>query len=791
MIRNYLKIAWRNLSRNLSFSAINVFGITTGITVCGLIFLFVMNEFSVDDFHVKGKHIYRIMRGFDKSKPPAPYLSGPYKKALLNDFRGQILDITRIMPSNDLFTADNRGFNEKKVYFVDSNFFTMFSFPLVEGDPATALKDINSVVLTQTAARKYFGDQDPMGKWMEMDKQRKLKVTGVAKDVPPNSHLYFDIVTPITICEAMPYWNVWLNNNHFEYALLGDHVTPEQVERGFPDFMKKYTSELARKTGYYFYLTLRPLKDIYFEDASTFDTVRHGDKKVVLVFLSIAALILLIACINFMNLSTIRASERSKEVGLRKVMGALRQSLAAQFLGESILLTLLSCALSVGLLQLLMPVYSDFLGYSLHVPYGSWWFYAFLGGVIVVVGLLAGSYPALILSAFSPIEALKGKLKRGKGGALFRQVLVVVQFSISVFLITGTIIINKQMHFVKQASLGYDQEQALIVPVDNDDIGSHLIRFKKDLQKTPGVASVSVMSGEPGGFFDDHVFQVEGRGDKVWQSRTEFADFEYVKTLGLKVIAGRDFSPQYPTDSMLSVLLNRKAAEDLGFTPQQAVGKWILNTSRDNQRRRIVGVVENFNFASLKENIEPLVISTSEDYRVVVVRLKAGNLPASIDQVKKAYEVAAPSYPFEYTFLDQKFEELYTRDIRQQNLLSVFSGLAIVIACLGLFGLASFTAAKRTKEIGVRKVLGSSVKNIVLLLSRDLLRPVLLATLLAIPLAYGVMQNWLQHFAYRTALSWWVFVLAAVITVMIALITVSLKAVKAALVNPATSLRSE
>ncbi len=511
MIKNYFKIAWRNLTRNLSFSAINVFGITTGITVCGLIFLFVMHEFSVDDFHAQGKNIYRIMRGFDKSDPPAPYLSGPYKKALLNDFRGEIRDITRVMPSNDLFTVDNRGFNEKKVYFVDSNFFTVFSFPLVEGDPATALKDVNSVVLTETTARKYFGNQDPIGKWMEMDKERKLKVTGVAKDVPGNSHLYFDLVSPISVYENQPGWQYWLNNNHFEYALLEDHVSPEQVESKFPAFMKKYTSEVSRTTGYYFYLTLRPLKDVYFEEASAFDNVRHGDRKVVLIFLSIAVLILLIACINFMNLSTIRASERSKEVGLRKVMGALRQSLAAQFLGESILLTLASCAISVGLLQLLMPVYSNFLGYPLHVPYDAWWFYAFLGGVVVVVGLIAGSHPALILSSFSPIEALKGKLKRGQGGALFRQVLVVVQFSISVFLITGTIIINKQMHFVKSASLGYDQDQALLIPVDNGDIYNHLIRFKQELQNTPGVAGVSIMSGEPGGFRQPYL-----QGRRTW-----------------------------------------------------------------------------------------------------------------------------------------------------------------------------------------------------------------------------------------------------------------------------------
>jgi putative ABC transport system permease protein len=315
--------------------------------------------------------------------------------------------------------------------------------------------------------------------------------------------------------------------------------------------------------------------------------------------------------------------------------------------------------------------------------------------------------------------------------------------------------------------------------------------FKKDLQANSNIASVSMMSGEPGGFFDQHAFTMEGKGDKIWQAHTEFADFEFVKTLGLKLIAGRDLSAQYPTDSLQSVLINRKAAEDLGYTPQQALGTWLKNTVRDSLPRRIVGVVENFNYSSLKETVGPLVISPSVDRRVALIRFKGGDLQNNIALVKKEYDIAAPSYPFEYTFLDQKFGELYKKDIRQQQILSIFSGLAIIIACLGLFGLASFTAAKRTKEIGVRKVLGSSVQNIVLLLSKELLRPVILATLIAIPVAYMVMSQWLQGFAYRTPLYWWIFVMAAVITVAIALITVSFKALKVALANPTQSLRSD
>ena len=347
-----------------------------------------------------------------------------------------------------------------------------------------------------------------------------------------------------------------------------------------------------------------------------------------------------------------------------------------------------------------------------------------------------------------------------------------------------------QMKYVKEKELGYDKEHSIIIPIDNGDFYDNRISFKNNLQSKTNIVSVSMMSGEPGGFFDLHSFEAEGQRD-VWKSRTAFADFEYVKTLGLKIIAGRDLSSQYATDTTDAVLINRTAAVDLGFTPDQAVGKWIKNTIRDSTRRRIVGVVEDFNFLSLKEKMDPLVISPSEDRRVTVIKIKPGNIPAAIAAIKNEYNKAAPVYPFEYSFLDQKFDTIYKADIRQQKILSIFSSLAIFIACLGLFGLASFTANKRIKEIGVRKVLGSSVQNIVILLSKDLLKPVLIAMFIAIPVGYYAMNNWLQNFAYRTPLHWWVFVLAAAITFFIALFTVSIKAVKAAIANPVQSLRTE
>jgi putative ABC transport system permease protein len=791
MLKNYLKIAWRSMMKNKVFSFINIFGLAIGITVCMMIFMFIANEFSFDKFHVNGKNIYRIMRGFDDngSKKLVPWLSPPYATALKNDYPDEIKKIVRVEPANDLVSFGDRSFNEKKILFADTGFFTFFSFPLLKGDPSTALRDPGSVVLTETTARKFFGDDDPMGKVIQMDQSISLKVTGVAKDVPSNSHLNFDLVVPLSNHFSFPGFDTWATNRLFTYVLLNDHIAKAQLEKSLPQFMDKYMGPDMIRQGRHYDLSLLPLYDIYFSPSASDGLIKHDDKSVVYIFLSVAILILLIACINFMNLSTIRAVDRSKEVGLRKVLGAQRSNLVRQFIGESILLTAISCVFSIALLSLVMPWYNRLLGNKL----------AFSGlvlpvylSLIIVVGVLAGTYPAFILSAFSPIQALKGKLRLGKGGSFFRQALVVLQFSISVLLIICTIIIMSQMNYLKNKDLGYNEEQTVIVPLDNLDIIKGENNLKTDLEAKSNVISVSLMSGEPGGYFDGMTFNVEGhQGDQPWKSRTEFTDFQFVKTLGLKIVAGRDFSAQYSTDSTNATLINQTAAAELGFTPDQAVGKWIQNTSTDSLKRMIIGVVQDFNFLSLKEKIYSLVIAPGYDKRVALIRLRPGNMQSAISAISDAYKDIAPAYPFEYSFLDQKFDTLYKADIRQQTLLSLFSALAIFIACMGLFGLASFTAARRLKEIGVRKVLGASVRNIVLLLSKDLLKPVLLATIIAIPAGYYIMSHWLRNFAYRTALHWWIFVGAAAITLSIALFTISFKAVKAALLNPAKSLRVE
>jgi len=792
MLKSYLKTAFRNLFRNKTFSFINIFGLAIGITVCMLIYLFIINEFNFDKFHKDNERLYRVMRSFksDGSTKQVAYLSGLYGPALKNDFGNEVESMVRVINNNNLVTLGDKSYNEKKVLDVDSNFFTFFSFPLKLGEAGTALSDPGSIVLTESSAKKYFGSaQNAMGKILTLDKEMPLKVTAIAKDVPANSTIDFDMVVPIENYKDEGIMKVWISNGLFTYVKLAPHVIAKNMESRFPAFMDKYMGSDMRKFGFDFNLFLMPLRDVHFAN-DAFDNSRHGDKTIVFIFLSVAILILVIACINFMNLSTIRAMERSKEVGMRKVLGAVRGQLVYQFLGESVLITSIACLLAVALIFLGRPWYAGLLNYDLAISWNQPGLWIFLGGVIVFVGLVAGCYPAFVLSAFKPIQALKGKLRLGKSGTYFRHALVVLQFSISVFLITSVIVIQRQMNYVKNKSLGYSREQLLIVPFDNAEIYKNRTLFKNLVQAENGIQSVSLMSGEPGGFFDSFMFDVEGKEGKQ-NAHTEFADFQVVSTLGLQIIAGRDFSASFATDSSSAVLVNKSFAKSMGWTPEQALGKWIQNTVRDTAHRTIIGVVADFNFQSLKSEIAPLVIAPNRDWRTAVIKLASGNIAQSVASVKKDYAQAAPGYPVEFIFMDEQFDKMYKKDIQQQKILSSFAALAIFVACLGLFGLASFTTGKRVKEIGVRKVLGSSVRDIVVLLSKDLMKPVLIATCIAIPFGYWAMSKWLENFAYKIALSTWIFILAAIITFAIAFATVAIKAVKAAMANPAKSLKSE
>jgi putative ABC transport system permease protein len=795
MIKNYLLVAIKHLRKQKIFSFINILGLTVGITCCFMIFLFILNELSYDDFHKNGKNIYRVYRVSNTNGEPReiPYLSPAYATALVNDYPDAIQKAVRVMVDNDLISYKNISFNEKRIYLTDNNFFNFFDFKLLKGNPATVLKEPNSVVLTETAAKKYFGNDDPLGKVLEFNKQQQLKVTGIAADVPVNSHLEFDMVMPLEVLRSIvpPDWfTQFPSNNLFTYVQLNPSVNADQLRKKLPAFMDKYLGSFYAASGFKMGLAIEPLNKIYFAP-DAFDNVKHGNKKMVYIFMSIAILILVIACINFINLATARATDRSKEVGLRKVLGAVRRQLVSQFMIESVLFAVIASILSIGLLQLLMPAYTNLLGYKLPSYWNNPLVYVFIAGVIAIVGLLAGSYPALLLSSFSPIESLKGKLKLGKNGAFFRKSLVVFQFSISVFLIISVVIIMSQLNYIKNTDLGFNKQQEMIVKLDNLQIAGNRNQFKNNLLNIPAVQNVSLMSGEPGGFHDMYSFESEGKPTEKLMFNTEYADIDFVKTLELKIIAGRDLSKNFATDSTQAVLINRNTATRLGYTPEQAIGKWIKNITRDSIRKTIVGVVEDYHYVSLKDPIGPLVIATNRDRRLALIKLKTDHLQSTIRDISKAYTAAAPDYPFEYNFLDERFDQLYKTEASQQSVISFFSFIAIFIACLGLFGLASFTAVKRTKEIGVRKVIGASVQNIVVLLSKDLLKPVLLGTIIAIPFGYYAMNKWLQGFAYRIEFHWWMFAIAVITAMTIALLTVSLQSLKAALTNPVKSLRTE
>jgi len=796
MLRNYLSLAFKILKKQKVFSLINVFGLTVGITCCLMIFLFIRHETSFDNFHTNGKDIYRVVRQADingsGSLDDIAYLDGAYSIALRNEYPDMSKKAVRVMPDNDLFTYNHIGYNERNVLITDKDFFELFDFPLIRGDRQTVLNEPRSIVLTASSAKKYFGNEDPIGKTVQMNKDLLLKVTGIAKDPPSNSHLNFDMIVPISNFKYYDSIQNFPNNSLFVYLLLNPNVKPEQLTSRFPKFMDKYMGKYFAESGFKIGLGLEPLKNIYFKPLQ-FDNVKHGNKKVIYIFMSIAVLILVIACMNFMNLATARATDRSKEVGLRKVLGAMRAQLTVQFLLEAFFYATLSALLALGLLQLLMPAYTRVLGYALPSFWNDPALYVFLISIIIVIGFLAGAYPALLLSSFSPVQSLKGKMNIGNQGAFFRKALVVFQFVISVLLIISITIISTQMSYVRNTDLGFNKERSMLVRIDNNDIGKTRVQFKNSVENDPAVVSVSLMSGEPGGFHDMYMFEAEAKPGQKILLNTEFADFEFVKALGIKMLAGRDLSASFPTDSAGSVLINHTAATFLGYSnPEQALGKWIKNIQGDGLQRRIVGVVDDFHFSSLKEKIGPMVISPRQDWRVAVIRLRPGNqLPSAINNIKNHYASAAPGYPFEYNFLDEQFNQLYKDDMKQDKILSIFSGIAILIACVGLFGLASYTAVKRTKEIGVRKVLGSSVQNIVVLLSKDLLKPVLLGTLIAVPIGYYAMNVWLQGFIYRITPQWWMFAGAALAAILIALITVSFQAVKAALANPVKSIRTE
>ena len=791
MFPNYLKTALRSLRKQKLFSLINLFGLAVGITVTILILLYVQAELSYDDSQENREQVYRVLR--QASLNGNEYLigitSGPFAAALQTDFPETIHEAVRVLPNDGLVTYQNHSFMENKFYLADGNFFEVFSFPFRRGDPATALTQPNSVVLTAAMARKYFGDDDPIGKTLLLDEQYQFTVTGVLADNIGRSHLDFDFMASIEFMNRFDWFSDWWNNMLFTYVRIESPAAAQQLESQLPGFMDKYFGDDFARNGTRVDLTLQPLGDIYFQNEVRYDYARHGDEKAVYIFFAIAVFILLIACINYMNLTTARASRRGREIGVRKVLGAHRGKLILQFLAESFLMTLAAIVLAMAAVELLLPFFNAAFRLDLAIDFTRPQSLAFLGGILLLVSLLAGSYPAFLLSSFQPVKVLKSRRDREAHDVLIRKGLVIFQFCISVFLIIATLLVGQQLDYLRSKDLGFDESQVVLVPLNNQEIRDQQETFKERLRNEPGVVNASVMSGQPGGFHDTMSFDLAGRDDN-FRFRTVYTDYDYVQTLGIELAAGRNFSRDFGSDDH-AVLLNETAVRALGWSNEEAVGKTLHNTMFDTTESEIVGVVRDFHFSSLKDRIEPLLIGIRPWGRMMAVKVQSADMAGALAAIEAQWNNISPAYPCTYTFLDETFQQLYRQEQRESVLFKIFAVISILIACLGIFALASFAAEERTREIGIRKVLGATIPGLVRLLSRDFVKLVALGNLLAWPLAWLAMNRWLGDFAYRIEIGWGVFVLAGALALLIALLTVSWQAIRAALANPVKALRYE
>lgn len=807
MIRNYIKVAFRNLWKNKGYSAINIIGLAVGLASCLLIFLYVWDELRFDRFHDKADRIVRVHSAirFGGSDLNLAVASDPMGAALKQDVP-QVEEFTRIYASEGamLIKKGEVFISEPRIAFADSTFFKVFSFPLLQGDPNTALNDPNTCVVSQTGAMKYFGTVDAVGKIIERNDKTAFKVTAVLKDMPSNSHFRYDVLLSMDNVDYS--FGNYLSHNFHTYLLLRSKEGITEVEKAIPGYVNKYVLPQAKvftgiksmeefeKAGNRLSYTLMPLKDIHLNSASFPELGVNGNRQNVYIFSAVAFFILLIACINFMNLSTARSANRAKEVGIRKVLGTDRKILISQFLTESTLVSLIGLGIAILITALVMPMFNDVAGKELSVK--SLFTPGFLPLLLlipVVVGLMAGAYPAFYLSAFQPISVLKGKLAGGFKRSKFRSALVVLQFAATIFLIVATIVVYNQLGYIRTQNLGFNKDQVLII--DNTYVlGDKVSAFKNESLRQPGITAGTISSYLPveNSSRSDNTYSKESvmTSGSGLNMQTWYVDEDYLNVMGMGLKSGRFFSQEFLTDSN-AMVINETTEKLLGF--DNAVGKNLYFSDGTSETRTytIVGVVKNFNFESLRQRVGPLCFMLDRSIGSVSFRINTKEVNGIVGYLEKQWKSMAPGMPFSYRFLDESFEQMYRAEQRMGKLALIFSTLAILVACMGLFGLATFAAEQRTKEIGIRKVLGASVHGIVEMLSLDFVKLVLFAAAIALPLSWWFMQKWLMNFAFRVSIQWWVLPLAALIALVIALGTVSYQAIKAALMNPVKSLRTE
>jgi putative ABC transport system permease protein len=791
MIQNYFKTAWRNLIRNKTFSIINISGLALGITCSLLIMLWVYDEHSVDGFHANGKFLYQVYeRNYYDGKVEASYPS----QGLLADELKRVIPEVQYASSMDYASSGTgntfeAGDKLSKQYgsYAGADFFRMFSYPLLKGTPATALNTPEAVAISRKMAEYYFGSADQaIGKTIRYDNTENLLVTAVFENLPANSSQQFDFLRSwIAYVKQNEWVNNWGNTSPVTLVQLRADADAVKVKAQIKDFIYRYTQ---KNKAFRVELDLQPYQEKYLHSTFKSGYVDGGRIEYVQMFTLVAIFILLIACINFMNLATARSTQRAKEIGIRKVIGAARAALIRQFTGEAMLLTFFSVVIAVFLVAMLLPAFNALTGKQLILPVTQPVFWLLLTALLILTGFVAGSYPALFLSSLNPVKVLKSRLKFSWGALFFRKGLVVFQFTLSIILIVGTIVVYRQMEYIQNKNIGYDRENLVYIPIEGDLIKKYDL-FKQEAGKLPGVMVISKMRNSPT-VIEHHTGSIGWPG-KDPNLQISFADgvvgYDFVKTMNLQLKEGRDFSKDFGTDSA-GFLLNETAVARTGY--QNPVGKPITWGKRIGT---IIGVLKDFHFNSMHQAIDPLIIRLDENWGwgTILVRTKAGTTKETIAGLEKICTNLNPQFPFTYQFSDQEYLKLYKSEQIVSKLSNAFAVLAVVISCLGLFGLAAFTAGQRTKEIGVRKVLGASVPNIITLLSASFLKLVLLAIIIAFPISWYAMDQWLQDFAYNPGLEWWIFAGAGVLTIGIALLTVSYQSIRSALTNPVKSLRSE